>query len=73
MRKLLLTTLASVLAVSSLTAGTVTLDTKDQPSRLCKVFQEKAKAYKMNMRDDKYAAATLASYEKRAKVFCTKK
>ena len=38
--------------------------------RLCKLFTEKAEAYKKHMRDDDLARATLASYQERAKRFC---
>ncbi len=40
---------------------------------LCKLFTQKAIKYKATMRDDEYAHATLASYEKRAKIYCSKK
>ena len=40
---------------------------------LCKLFTQKAIKYKATMRDDAYAQATLASYEKRAKIYCSKK
>jgi len=40
--------------------------------RLCKLFIKKAKDYKVNMRDDLLATATLASYEHRASIFCKK-
>ncbi len=42
---------------------------KDEES-LCKLFQEKAERYKKTMRHDDYALATLASYEKRAALYC---
>ena len=38
--------------------------------RLCKLFQQKALTYQKHMRNDDYAKATLASYKKRAKMFC---
>jgi hypothetical protein len=40
--------------------------------RLCKIFKNKVIRYQKDMRDDSYAQATLNSYEKRAKQFCTK-
>jgi len=40
--------------------------------RLCKLFTEKAKAYKKNMRQDELAVKTLRSYEKRASRYCIK-
>ena len=72
MKKLLLIMMTLWMTVSPLSA-----DKKVQQNgnyeRLCKLFTQKAKAYKLHMRDDTYAQATLASYEKRAKVFCDKK
>lgn len=41
-------------------------------AQLCKLFTQKAQKYKATMRDDEYAHATLASYEKRAKMYCSK-
>lgn len=40
--------------------------------RLCKLFTRKAEEYKKHMRDDMLAKATLASYEHRAELFCSK-
>lgn len=40
--------------------------------RLCKIFKAKAEKYKLNMRDDDLAKATLVSYEHRAALFCSK-
>lgn len=40
--------------------------------RLCKIFTAKVEKYKINMRDDVLAAASLASYEHRAEIFCKK-
>lgn len=39
--------------------------------RLCKLFQDKIIRYKKNMRNDALADTTLASYKKRAYVFCS--
>ncbi|RLA66794.1 MAG: hypothetical protein DRQ78_03530 [Epsilonproteobacteria bacterium] len=38
--------------------------------RLCKIFTQKVEKYKDTLRDDVLAAASLASYEYRAKLFC---
>jgi len=38
--------------------------------RICKLFMEKAEAYKKTMRNDVLAKTTLASYYHRAKLFC---
>ncbi len=40
--------------------------------RLCKLFTEKAEEYKKHMRDDILAKTTLASYEHRAELFCSR-
>ena len=40
--------------------------------RLCKIFTAKVEKYKESMRDDVLAAASLASYEHRAEIFCKK-
>jgi len=40
--------------------------------RLCKIFTAKVEKYKTDMRDDVLAAASLASYEHRAEIFCKK-
>ena len=40
--------------------------------RLCKIFTAKVEKYKADMRDDVLAAASLASYEHRAEIFCKK-
>jgi len=45
---------------------------KAENERLCKLFTEKAATYKKTMRDDEYAMRTLLSYEKRAKIYCSK-
>jgi len=70
MKKLLL--LLSVVGVMSanVVVNSATKTKGDSP--LCKLFQEKAIAYKKTMRHDDYAKVTLASYEKRAKLFCSK-
>ncbi len=40
--------------------------------RLCKIFTAKVQKYKSALRDDVLAAASLASYEHRASIFCKK-
>ena len=45
---------------------------KAENERLCKLFTKKARTYKTTMRDDEYALRTLLSYEKRAKMYCSK-
>jgi hypothetical protein len=74
MKKILLIMIAFCLTVGTLQAGTTSENRVNKGSyeRLCKLFTKKAKAYKLHMRDDTYAEATLASYEKRAKLFCDK-
>ncbi len=40
--------------------------------RLCKLFTDKVAKYKKHLRSDVLAAASLASYEYRAELFCKK-
>ena len=40
--------------------------------RLCKLFTDKVEKYKAHIRADVLAAASLASYEYRAELFCKK-
>lgn len=40
--------------------------------RLCKIFTAKVEKYKESIREDVLAAASLASYEHRASIFCKK-
>jgi len=40
--------------------------------RLCKMFTKKVENYKKHLREDMLAAASLASYEYRAELFCKK-
>jgi len=62
-----------LLTILTLTMSTgLFADTTAKDNRLCKLFQEKATVYKKSMRTDKYAKATLESYNKRAKLFCKK-
>jgi len=44
-----------------------------EDERLCQLFQDKIIRYKKSMRDDALADTTLASYKKRAYVFCSDK
>ena len=76
MKKILLITCISTFAFSSF------YDTADETAsikaeyaeneRLCKIFTAKVEKYKADMRDDVLAAASLASYEHRAEIFCKK-
>ena len=61
-----------VTIVITFTTSILASTTKLEDERLCKVFQEKAVAYKETMRSDVYAMKTLASYEKRAQSYCSK-
>ena len=62
----------SIIYASSLFSdANVKVPQKD--ASLCKIFQDKIKTYKKTMRDDEYAVVTLASYEKRAKIYCPDK
>lgn len=63
--------LVAFLAVIPLSLVASSKESKYDPA-LCKVFQDKIKAYKKKMRDDSYAKTTLESYKKRAKIYCTK-
>jgi hypothetical protein len=75
MIKVLLVT-TTIMSVVSFVSAQGTFDTyvekKSDAPRLCKVFTEKAKLYKKDMRDDSYAKATLNAYNKRAEKFCAK-
>ena len=46
-------------------------DISREDVRLCKIFQDKEKRYKKNMREDELAYSTLKSYQKRAYIFCS--
>jgi hypothetical protein len=48
-------------------------DISREDARLCKIFQDKLKRYKKNMRNDELAYMTLASYKKRTQIFCSQK
>ena len=52
-------------------------NTTEQPKgidnqKMCRLFTQKAADYEKTMRDDAYAKATLASYKKRAALYCDK-
>ena len=64
--------LVTLLWIATSLQGAKVIEKKEQPSTLCKLFNEKAKLYEKTMRNDDYARATLASYKKRAAVFCKK-
>ena len=68
MRKLLL--LLSVVGIMSADVMASSATHIKGDSHLCKLFQKKAIRYKKTMRHDDYAKTTLASYQKRAKLFC---
>ena len=62
-----------ILITLSITAFATSEKTdKAENERLCKLFTKKAATYKKTMRDDEYAMRTLLSYEKRAKIYCSK-
>ena len=44
-----------------------------EDKRLCKIFKDKIELYKKDMREDELAETTLASYQKRASIFCSSK
>jgi len=52
---------------------TVTKKIFQEDARLCKIFKSKITDYKKEMRDDALATTTLASYERRASIFCSSK
>ncbi len=64
--------LLGFMSLTTLIAGTEPIKDVKEPTTLCKLFQKKALTYKKTMRDDDYARATLASYKKRAAIFCAK-
>ena len=76
MKKILLITLISTLAFSGFYDSTDETDSKKaeyaENERLCKIFTAKVEKYKSEIRDDVLAAASLASYEHRAEIFCKK-
>ena len=43
-----------------------------ESQRICRLFKKKAEDYKKTMRNDLLAKVTLASYEERANLFCSK-
>jgi hypothetical protein len=74
MKQLLLITLLSSIAFTGFFNETSAKDKAEfmENKRLCKLFTQKAKKYKITMRDDFLAETTLASYEHRASLFCKK-
>ena len=79
MKQLKLIVLMSIFFSSTLfSAGFFNEDNAKQKAeylenaRLCKLFLKKVETYKIHMRDDVLATASLASYEYRAKLFCKK-
>lgn len=48
-------------------------DISHEDTRLCKIFLSKVENYKKNMKEDELSFSTLASYQKRAEIFCSKK
>ena len=61
----------SILMTSSIYSNSIlTSNDNEENDRLCNVFQKKAKDYKMVMRNDEYAAATLKNYNNKIKKYC---
>jgi len=76
MKQILLITLISTFAFSGFYDSVDEAASKKseyvENERLCKMFTKKVEKYKNTMRDDELAAATLASYEHRAGIYCKK-
>lgn len=76
MKQILLMTLISTFAFSGFYESSDEAASKKadytENERLCKIFTAKVEKYKSNMREDGLAAASLASYEHRAEIFCKK-
>jgi len=70
--KLFFTLFLFVVSITTLAFADTNKTQSKYDARLCKIFQKKVLHYQKNMRDDAYAKTTLASYKKRAKLFCTK-
>lgn len=74
MKQILLTIFISTFAFSGFFDSADESESKKseytENERLCKLFTKKTADYKINMRDDVLATATLASYEHRVKMFC---
>jgi len=70
----LLTILSILLINLSLYASNINLNSQQNTNdiKLCKVFTDKAANYEKNIRNDSYAKATLESYKKRIKQYCSK-
>lgn len=71
MKNTILMTLLISLFVSMTASANTTMYKSDQNDKMCQLFEMKVKDYKQTMRDDEYAKATLASYEKRAAIYCS--
>lgn len=76
MKQLLLVVFMSTFAFSGFYGNTDEAALKKseyvENERLCKMFTKKVEVYKSGMRDDELAAATLASYQHRADIYCKK-
>jgi hypothetical protein len=76
MKQILLIILISTFAFSGFYDSADEADSKkaeyEENERLCKIFTAKVEKYKIDMRDDVLAVASLASYEQRAELFCKK-
>ena len=72
-KSIILLILSMILSVSSFATTSFSSSTShSEYSRLCKIFKHKALKYEKTMRSDSYARQTLESYQKRAKIFCSK-
>lgn len=69
---LLITMLITMIFGMNASASTFGENTVKEESKMCTLFTKKADTYKLTMRDDAYAKATLKSYETRAKHYCSK-
>jgi len=74
MKQLILFTLLNSVIFAGFFNETAAKDKAEylENQRLCDVFTKKVVDYKVHMRDDFLAATTLASYQHRASLFCTK-
>jgi len=72
-KSIILLILSMILSVSSFAMPYKnTSASHNENGRLCKLFKQKALKYEKTMRSDSYARQTLESYQKRAKIFCSK-
>ena len=76
MKKILLIILIGTFSFSGFYDSKDETDSKKaeyaENEKLCKIFTAKVEKYKADIRDDVLAAASLASYEHRAEIFCKK-